>query len=577
MSVLGVNSIKLRLLIISATLVTSIVSGCGSKENSEAIQAGGEDPYYQYQWHLTNTGQAVFARTSATAGADIHFSNTLAAGITGAGIRVIIADTAIESTHEDLASHLLLSEAKNYLLPAPYLGNPDNSSAIGHGTSVAGTIGAIADNAIGGRGVAPNASLLGANVMDDGADEAGFYEIFQLAGDILNQSYGTSQDAVYGYEAGIYILAHWAATQARGGKGMNMIHAAGNDFYIGGFHNKSGTRYGSMRTGNSNFDPEIAPEMIAVGALNANGLVASYSSSGSNLWITAPSGEDGVYEPATMTTERSGCSRFGSISSADLSVFTAFDQGSDGNSNCAYTVQFNGTSSATPVISGVIALLLEVNPQLIYRDIKHILASTARKVDDNYVGTDNPFVHSPTGHVWEKGWITNTAGFHFHNAYGFGAVDTDAAVSMAKATRANTLGQLVETFQRPTSGAGALDFENTRDGINLSIPDNSADGVTDSMTLGSRITVEQVVLSVTVSHTNVGDIGIELTAPSGTKSTLKYVNDALDGLHNLSDQVFISNAFYGESSAGTWQIKVIDGYATSTGTLNSWAIGLTGH
>ena len=52
------------------------------------------------------------------------------------------------------------------------------------------------------------------------------------------------------------------------------------------------------------------------------------------------------------------------------------------NIGCFFTSKMNGTSAATPILSGIIALMLEANPDLGWRDVEHILALTADKIDN---------------------------------------------------------------------------------------------------------------------------------------------------------------------------------------------------
>ncbi|WP_226470706.1 S8 family serine peptidase, partial [Luteimonas panaciterrae] len=87
-----------------------------------------------------------------------------------------------------------------------------------------------------------------------------------------------------------------------------------------------------------------------------------------------------------------------------------------------------GTSAATPMVSGVAALMLEANPRLTYRDVKYILATTARQIHP-----DQPDVRHPDdrGQVLVPGWTKNAAGHAFSNWYGFGLVDATAAVTKA--------------------------------------------------------------------------------------------------------------------------------------------------
>ena len=91
------------------------------------------------------------------------------------------------------------------------------------------------------------------------------------------------------------------------------------------------------------------------------------------------------------------------------------------NSN-RYRDDFGGTSSAAPAVSGVAALVRQANPDLTWRDVKLVLAETARKND-------------PANPGWEDGarmYGLATGSYHFNHEYGFGVVDAAAAVELAK-------------------------------------------------------------------------------------------------------------------------------------------------
>jgi subtilisin-like proprotein convertase family protein len=94
---------------------------------------------------------------------------------------------------------------------------------------------------------------------------------------------------------------------------------------------------------------------------------------------------------------------------------------------------------------------------------------------------------------------------------------------------------------------------------------------------GAVSVIEAVQIRVNVTHTFDGDLGIELISPAGTRSVLKNIGDGYAGSQNLVNQVFLSNAFYGENPAGPWTIKVVDGFFQDTGTLTGWAIRVYGH
>ena len=95
------------------------------------------------------------------------------------------------------------------------------------------------------------------------------------------------------------------------------------------------------------------------------------------------------------------------------------------NPDCNYLSTMNGTSSAAPSVSGAIALVLEVNPDLSYREVKHIIAATARQVDATFAPV---IIDGISYHEWRM----NSAGYHHHNWYGFGAIDAESAVTYAE-------------------------------------------------------------------------------------------------------------------------------------------------
>jgi subtilisin-like proprotein convertase family protein len=145
-------------------------------------------------------------------------------------------------------------------------------------------------------------------------------------------------------------------------------------------------------------------------------------------------------------------------------------------------------------------------------------------------------------------------------------VDASAAVNMARSYNLNQLGTLVDTgfISSPT--------------LNLPIPDNSVTGVSSTISVpGTPVqTIEGVQISVTATHPFTGDLAIELTSPSGTRSVLKTGDDGFVG-PNLSGMVLLSNAFYGEAAAGSWTIKVVDVAPQDVGTFTNWKIRVFGH
>jgi len=262
-----------------------------------------------------------------------------------------------------------------------------------------------------------------------------------------------------------------------------------------------------------------------------------------------------------MTTDQTGCNQgYVSTNNSDRNTFNNSNNGHAENTDCKYTSTFNGTSSAAPVLSGAIALILESNPNLTWRDVKHILASTADQVDP--LIADMVLLGQYTA---EPAWLTNGAGYKFHNWYGFGRVNVAAAVAAAKTYTAGSLGVL-STPNWDSSGV-----------INLAIPDYDLIGSNHTINTANNLSVEAVQIRINVSHTYTGDLAIELTSPAGTKSILLNAAHGFGSDNNLTNMILLSNAFYGENTQGGWSVKILDLAGGDVGTLVDWSIKFYGH
>lgn len=583
------------------TNVTNVAVNCSALAGFSI--AGLTDPLAFQQWHLKNTGlQNAFSDTTGTLNMDINVDPVFGLGYTGAGVTVAVVDTGLEITHEDLAANVLTGESWNFNDHTPDPTNTVDTDG-DHGTSVAGLIAMAMNNSKGGIGVAPRARLKGFNLLSMTVQsEQAFLDSIGASNSnpkssdvfIFNQSFGvspTSPTLVNPTDEAQYLAG---VTSLRGGKGALYVKAGGNGFFDMGeprncvtppFSNCCLANNAGLSCENANFDPDnTIPYQIVVGAVNAGGIKASYSTAGSAIWVSAPGGEFGFnasvlpgqpsngYEPAMVTTDQSGCAKGLSRTGVNTSVFNNGGAGAPLNTLCNYTNRMNGTSSATPVTAGVIALMLEANPALTWRDVKHILASTARKIDAT--GGVISVVLPGGTYFAEPGWTTNHAPvsqfspnpFNYHNWYGFGMVDAAAAVNMAKTYTLN-LGTFTNT---PFIASAAL---------NLAIPDHSATGVTSTIAVpaGTLQVIEEVQVRISLTHPFLGDLGIEVMSPAGTRSVVKNIEDGYFDASDLVNQVVLSNAFYGENPAGNWTIKVVDALSGDTGTLTGWAIRVYGH
>jgi subtilisin family serine protease len=528
------------------------------------------DPLYQHQWHLDNTGQLNFASTVGTASKDINVDSVINEGYTGNNVIVAIVDSGLEIAHEDLTQNVVANGSYNFLNNST---DPTNASTTGdHGTSVTGIIGARGWNKIGGRGIAPKASLKGFNML-----KASSYAnaISSLGGaayssdvDVFNLSYGYETDDSFLINSSMKAQYIDGITNLRSGKGAIYVAAGGNGFRGFGDASCAAARANGVSCQNVSMDPEQSiPYVIVVGALDAVGTKSTYSTAGSAFWISAPGGEygedinygdyGGPYTPAIMTTDQSTCDK-GYVRSNQSYVVNAFDNKGNHSENtaCNYTSTFNGTSSAAPVVAGSVALLLEANPNLTWRDIKHILATSATQVDANI---EAKVIDE---YIAEPAWTTNAAGYKFHNWYGFGGIDVAAALTLAKNYSMGSLGTFVISTEK-TSGT-----------LNTSIPDDSNTGVTNAINDSNNLTIEAINAYVCLSHDRPSDLSIALSSPQGTRSVLL---PPFNGFSDVSSCFnIISNMFYGENSNGNWTIKIVDKKSGTTGSIGSWKLTVFG-
>lgn len=485
----------------------------GDHESTSAIAklAIPSDPSFGSQWHLKNTGQ-----NGGTPGVDINVERVWDE-YTGRNVSIGIFDDAVELTHPDLAANYDASKeitvAGIHYDAAPRNRVSERNGGDSHGTQVAGII-AADNNGTGVIGVAYDAKITGipiwrSTVKPYPQDAMPYNKSF----DVTNHSWGYGNtftlNDVY---PDVYMQASLfdAVKLGRGGLGTIVVKAAGN------------SRADYMNTNYDSFGNDRG--VITVAAIDSKGFITSYSTPGASLLISAPGSN---------------------ITTTDLI-------GTDGDSPNDYRTGFSGTSAASPVIAGVAALILEANPRLGYRDLQEILAYTAHRT-----GSDT---NAPQGYerdVWQTNGAINAngGGLRFSHDYGFGLVDTLAAVRLAESWT-------------PYSVASNEQLISVKGTFNVAIPDGNAAGVSRSVIVGSGVTIERLELRVDIEHTRWNDLRITLTSPSGTVSQLMDNAPTSPFENGLFQWNFQSNAFWGERSEGTWTVTVADTKAGTSGKLN---------
>jgi subtilisin-like proprotein convertase family protein len=477
------------------------------------------DVWFPYQWYLFTT-RVPYAWAHAT----------------GKGVKVAVFDTGIDATNPELAPNdklgLDLAAVSLQVGGAPVLAK-DN-----HGTEVAGVIAAARDGH-GIVGVAYDAQLVSIYTSFSSQWQTEVVNAFHYAVgmDVLNNSWGYNHLLETGTNWAFYDNANDPAfapefaalrdlvANGRQGLGTVVVQAAGNAYAYGddtNLHNFQNSRY-----------------ILTVGAVDSSGASSSFSTTGASILVAAPGGAGNSDYESILTTDRTGAA---GASSGDYAFV-------------------DGTSFAAPLVSGVVALMLEANPHLGYRDVQQILAYTARQVG-------SPSDWSTNGaHDWNGGGLQYDEAIQ---ATGFGVVDALAAVRLAATWEG-----------APHTSANVVDVVKSQT-VNAAIPDNTGKAVFGDIDIESDVVVERVDVTVNITHPFIGDLEIALTSPDGTTSYLMYrpSQGALSAVG--SDQHDIHFTFdtvldWGEAARGRWSLAVMDRATGNVGTFDSWSIDIIGH
>ena len=462
------------------------------------------DNLFPLQWHLENRGGA-----GLTVGADVSAIKAWDLTRGNRNITVAVIDDGFDTGHVDFASSGKIRVPRDFgqgdADPSPV------SFSDNHGTACAGV--AVADeNGSGVVGMAPQCALMpirwSGSVSDrDIRDQ--FDHPRSEGADVISCSWGVTSN-FFTLSTAMKRSISKAATEGRSGKGCVIVFAAGNDNHD--IDDPPRTRDGFA----------IHPDVIAVAASNSRDRKSHYSNFGDAIWVCAPSSGSGGL--GIVTTDRRGASGY---QSGDYTTVE----------------RFGGTSSATPLVAGVCALMLSVNPELTAEEVKAILKDTAEKIDPQGGNYDNN-EHSPI--------------------YGFGRIDAQRAVKAA-------------SDKRVSSGVTEIRFESNPD---LAIPDHQPAGIADVILVSRPASVETVQVEVDITHTYRGDLTLTLISPQGTAVRLfGRTAPVFDGTDNLVARFTAENvpalaALSGENATGNWTLQVADLAAVDVGKLNTWILTL---
>jgi subtilisin-like proprotein convertase family protein len=476
----------------------------------QAKRAMPNDTLINQQWHLKFNNQ-----NGAVAGTDLNIESVWAYPTTGAGfrgreIRIGIVDDGVQTSHPDFAGNI--DTANDYDWNDATPSDPSPGAGDDHGTACAGDAAARGNNSVGVAGSAPEGILVGMRLIAAGTSdqqEADAMNYLPQLIQIKSNSWGPNDTGTLLEAPGPLTLAALknAAETGRGGKGTIFMWAGGNGLDV---------------NDNSNYDGYAnSIYTVAVGAFDSQSRQAWYSESGANLVIVSPS----------------------SGTSPALGKTTTDRTGADGYVAGDYESDFGGTSSATPTAAGVVALMLEANANLGWRDVQEILMRSAKKVN-------------PSDTDWKA--LVAPATINHNHKFGAGLIDATAAVNLAR-TWTNLPAQISRT--------------NAQTGLSVAIPNQNTTGITREfvITPQNNIRVEHVTVTVSINHTARGNLRVALTSPAGTVSRLAEVRS--DSNDNYANWKFMTVRNWGENASGTWRLKITDesaaGNNTTGGTLTS--------
>jgi len=519
------------------------------------------------------------------------------ASSTGEGVTVAIVDSRQQFAHPDLAGNnnaaLNYDDANrdwdndgigdnnpNVFLPGGHPNWPgivdtdtnfdgipdsDRIRQQSHGTAVAG-IAIGDDDGTGIVGVAPDANYAAFNFLESPTQSMpNTFSAANIAAiDVFNNSWGVGNSREFRNRSFLQLQA--------------VENAATNAIFVKSAGNNRDVAVGYNGWDRANYDPLHMRQTVMVAAARQDGGVEGYSNPGSNNLISAPVNRTGFGN--TWTSDVTD-----GIGNAD----------NRGYANGNLTTGFNGTSAAAPMVSGVVALMLEVNPNLDWRDIQHILIDTAQKnglidsdADGTFDGGDgnsngvidnfnlrNTFAANANydtdgdGNVdpYHTGWFQNAAGNWVSDDFGFGMLDANAAVQAAAdwdpidpELHQNGLKQ---TINAPVN-------EGNLGGLNS--VSNVASYLTDS-----HLQVEWVEVTVNATVPDTDELMLVLQSPGGTQSVLMAPGGTTANA-NISNFTFSTNQFWDESAEGTWRLQALD---TGVGdgqlmTINDWQLSIHG-
>ncbi|XP_076847862.1 furin (paired basic amino acid cleaving enzyme) b isoform X2 [Brachyhypopomus gauderio] len=437
------------------------------------------DPKFPQQWYLYNPNRR-----------DLHVKESWAQGFTGKGVVITILDDGIEKDHPDLAQNYDpdASYDVNDRDPDPqprYTQLNDNR----HGTRCAGEVAATANNGVCGVGVAYNARIGGVRMLDGEVTDMVEAQSLSLNAQhihIFSASWGPEDDGktVDGPAKMAKEAFLQGVTEGRSGLGSIFVWASGN---------------GGREKDSCNCDGYTnSIYTLSISSTTQYGNVPWYSEACSSTLATTYSSGN-LNEKQIVTTDlRKKC-----------------------------TDSHTGTSASAPLAAGIIALALEANMNLTWRDMQHLVVRTA-----------NP------AHLITNDWRTNGVGRLVSHSYGYGLLDASAMVALAQ--NWSSVGPqrkcIIDMLTEPRDVGSHLVFS------------RGVDACSGQPEFVSSLEHVQARLSLSYSHR--GNMAIHLISPLGTRSTLLAPRPQDSSAEGFNDWAFMTTHAWDENPIGQWTLEI---------------------
>lgn len=574
------NPVKLVVLL---TEKESLVKSAGHDLNVLVVKYQAlvpTDPSYIQQWHLHD--RLVDPDFDSRASSNCEQAWNLLGNYGNSEVVVAVTDDGCRLDHADFNSSNKFAawgyfQGRRLVNNIDFQADPNLMYENGndHGTSCAGVVAGEAD-AVKTVGAAPDAGLLpikwesgdGGSLFISDSKLLTALDFIADKVDVMSNSWGSSPSSLW-EEQVINRIEQLSLTEGKRGKGIVFLWAAGNENcpiqldsdipipYTNGVEFRSNRIvWTGVRTARS-FQHNLTnlPGVMHIAALGSTAQRSHYSNYGPSISLTAPSSNLHTYYRMQI---------------AGLGITTTTGAGT------GVTDAFGGTSSATPLVAGIAALVIAANPNLTAAEVIALLKETASK-DLNF--TPYPKT-APTDFdpdvSWDVSPITPYDTGDFTNIgspegtwspwFGYGKVDALAAVAAALTKNGTPIPPLTTTNTFEASATP-----------NLVIPDNDEVGIRHTISVTKSGSLAAITVNLDITHSYVGDLIVSLIAPSGVEAILHNRSGAsANDLKIKFDNIINAdlNALLGTPVQGDWQLVVKDLALQDIGQLNSWDLTL---